>query len=105
MPYINKIIAEERPQYITPKDSFKSFYKKAKVYSKYTLDIEGYSFIEILVSYNTPVLIRLSSTYAKTYYRTYSTGNNLIYSRTTLRHIKAFSGLNKQGLSQVEKLY
>lgn len=67
---------------LTPNDSRKSFYGKAKVY----IDEHGN---ETLYSYNTPIIKRTAA-------------GELIklwagWSQTTGRHISAFCGLNKAG--------
>lgn len=89
----NLIEYAKRVYEISPNDSRKSFYGKAKVYVTDSGD-------EILISYDTPVLMR-------------TTDGKLIrlwdgWSATTGRHIKAFANLNKAefcALSQEQKLY
>ena len=72
---------------LIPTDGRKSFYGKAKVY----IDND----CEILVSYNTPIIKKETKT------------GKLVnlwdgWSTTTGRHIKAFCGLDKKGVSILE---
>lgn len=64
---------------LQPKDSHKSFYKKA-----FVIYADG---VEYLQSYNTIVAVKTDD---GTIHRTWDG-----YSATTQRHIKAFAGLNK----------
>lgn len=68
---------------LTPNDSHKSFYGKAKV--------EHHNFhgmgADVLISYTTPVLVRMDDKL----YRTWDG-----WSATTGRHIRAFADINKK---------
>lgn len=68
---------------LIPNDSHKSFYGKARVEYHKLNGIES----EVLISYTTPVLIRIGDQL----YRTWDG-----WSATTGRHIRAFAGLNKK---------
>lgn len=62
--------------HLTPNDSHKSFYGKARVYVR----DDG---AELLVSYDTPVMLHEDGQY----YRLWGG-----YSATTMRHVRAFAG-------------
>ena len=83
MPTFMYLGETEKTEKLIPNDSHKSFYGKAKV--------EHHNFhglrAEVLVSYTTPVLVRMDDKL----YRTWDG-----WSATTGRHIRAFAGLGKR---------
>lgn len=73
---------------LTPKDGRKSFYRKAFV--------EVVNGEEKLISYETPIAIKKDGKIIRIFDGYTSDGEYVGFTATTLRHIKAFCGMNKK---------